>query len=293
MVGAGYPINFFQANPYATGIPATVMTDPGFSSYHALQIDFRQQYWHGLAFNANYTWSKNLGVVAGSNSGGNDWTGAYSQVTLRDMKENYGPVQDMRHVANVSGSVDLPFGSGRTFFNQKGPIDRIIGGWTVGTILTVRSGSPGRITGGYRTYNNLADGGVILNGVTREELQNAVGVFKTGANYVTLIDPKFRTVGVGANTQYFTANTTPGTYIGSFWIYGPGSWECDMSLNKETRITERTRITFQAQLLNAFNHPTFRGAPSGSIRSSSWGTTGTSGSSIGARVVEFRLKISF
>jgi hypothetical protein len=106
-----------------------------------------------------------------------------------------------------------------------------------------------------------------------------------------MIDPKFRTAGVGANTTYITANTTPGTYVGSFYIYGPGSIDCDMSVNKSIAVTERSRISFQAQFLNAFNHPTFRGAPSGSVRSSSWGTV--TGASNSPRVIEFRLNISF
>jgi hypothetical protein len=285
--GAGYPINLFQANPFASGIPATMMTDPGWSNYNALQIDFRQSYWHGLQFNANYTWSHNLGVNSGT-----DWTGAYTQYTLRDLKESYGPTNyDIRHVANVSGTVDLPFGSGKTFFNQKGPIDRIIGGWTIGTIMTYRTGNASRVTGGYSTFNNLADGGVNLTGVTREELQNAVGVYKSSANFVQMIDPKFRTTGVGANTAYITANTTPGTYVGAFYIFGPGALTCDMSLTKETAITERSKISFQAQFLNAFNHPIFQNAPGGSVRGTGWGTV--TGASNSPRVIEFRLRISF
>jgi hypothetical protein len=106
-----------------------------------------------------------------------------------------------------------------------------------------------------------------------------------------MIDPKYRTTGVGANTQYITANTTPGIWAGSFYIFGPDSWECDMSLNKETRITERTRITFQTQFLNAFNHPIFRSAPGGGVRGSGWATS--TGASNNPRVIEFRLRISF
>ena len=289
--GAGYPINFFQANPYGSGIPVTVMTDPGYSNYNAMQVDFRQQYWHGLQFNANYTWSHGLGIAPGGTAGGNEWTGAYTTYTLRNLRESYGPTIDIRHVVNISGNVDLPFGSGKMFFNGKGPLDRVIGGWNVGTIMTYRSGSPGRITGGYSTFNNLADGGVNLNGITREDLQNAVGVYKTSANFIQMIDPKYRTVGVGANTQYITANTTPGTYVGAFYIYGPGSFECDLSLNKSTSITEKSKLTFQAQFLNAFNHPIFRSVPSGGVRGVNWATS--TGASNTPRVIEFRVAISF
>jgi hypothetical protein len=268
------------------------MTDPGWSNYNALQVDFRQSYWHGLQFNANYTWGHNLGVNSGT-----DWTGAYTQYTLRNLRESYGPTNyDIRHVFNGSGTVDLPFGSGKMFLNQQGVINKIVGGWTVGTILTYRTGTASRVTGGYSTFNNLADGGVNLTGITREDLQNAVGVYKTSANYVQMIDPKYRTVGIGANIQYISANITPGKYVGAFYIYGPAALTaCDISLTKDTFVTERMKVSFQAQFLNAFNHPVFNGAPGGSVRGSGWGTTtGQSNTQSGyGRVIEFRLRISF
>jgi hypothetical protein len=284
----GYPINFFQANPYASGIPATVMTDPGWSSYHAMQVDLRQRFWHGLQFDVNYTWSHTLGV-----STPNDWTGAYNSYTLRNLRESYGPTLfDIRHVANVAGTFDLPFGAGKMWLNQGGPVDKVIGGWSVGTIMTYRSGSPVRVTGGYSTFNNIADGGLVLNGVTREQLQDAIGVYKTGANFVTLIDPRFRAAAGTANTSFLSANSTPGTLAGSVWLYGPGGFECDMSITKDTALTERSRIQFQAQLLNAFNHPIFRGTPFNGYRTSTgWGTV--TGASNNARVIEFRVRISF
>ncbi len=284
--GNGYPINFFQANPYASGIPSLVMSDPGWSNYNSLQIDFRQRFWSGIQFDANYTWSHTLGV-----STPNDWTGSYTQYTLRNLRESYGPtLYDLRHVANIAGTVDLPFGTGRTWLKGKGPVDKILGGWAVGTIITYRTGAASRLTGGYSTFNNLADSGVILNGVTREQLQDAVGVYKTGENFVTMIDPKFRTTGVGANTNFITANTTPGTYVPAIYLYGPGGIDCDLSLTKDTAVTERSRIQFQAQFLNAFNHPVFRGSAGGGIRNSGWATTTGGGN---PRVIEFRLRFSF
>ncbi len=288
--GGGYPINFFQANPFASGIPSLVMTDAGWSTYNSMQVDFRQRYWHGLAFDANYTWSHTLGV-----STPNDWTGAYYAYTLRNMEASYGPtLYDARHSFNLSGTVDLPFGIGKQFANNNRALDRVIGGWTVGTITTYRSGYPFRLLGGYSTFNNIADGGVALNGISASDLQNAVGVYKTGANYVQLIDPKYRTTGVGANTSYIKANTIPGYFSGVNWLHGPGGIYCDLSLTKQTAITERLKFTLQANFLNAFNHPVFGTGtnPIGAnVRSSSWATT--TGSSTGPRQIEVRANFAF
>jgi hypothetical protein len=268
-----------------------MMTDAGWSNYHSMQVDFRQRFWHGLQFDANYTWSHTLGV-----STPNDWTGSYYAYSLRNLKQSYGPTRfDLRHVVNLSGTADLPFGRGRRWLNQDGPLNKVFGGWTVGTITTYRTGFPFRLLGGYNTFNNIGDGGVVLSGVTAEQLQDAVGVYKSPSqNFVELIDPKYRTAGVGANRSFINANTAPGTFAPSIWLHGPGGFECDLSLTKETAITERARVTFQAQFLNAFNHPIFGVAAlpvSANVRSSGWATT--TGQSNGPRVIEFRMKISF
>ncbi len=64
--GAGYPINFFQANPYKPGTATNWLTDAGYSNYNALQVDLRQANWHGLQGDLNYVWSKSLGLAAAS-----------------------------------------------------------------------------------------------------------------------------------------------------------------------------------------------------------------------------------
>ena len=60
--GPYYPINFFQANPYGASYPnvtQSYLVNAGYGNYHALQVDFRQKSWHGMQFDANYTWSHN------------------------------------------------------------------------------------------------------------------------------------------------------------------------------------------------------------------------------------------
>jgi hypothetical protein len=303
--GGGFPINFFQANPYGARIPVTMMNDDGYSNYNSLQIDFRQQLWHGLQFDANYTWSHTLGV-----STPNDWTGSFTQFTLRDLKHSYGPTLfDLRHVMHVAATYDLPFGKGKQFANQGGVLDKIVGGWTVGTIMTYQTGFPFRVNGGYLTFNNLADGGVILNGVSASELQSAVGVFRfPGTPRVSLIDPQYlntstsasgQTIFNSANLSLISANTTPGEFAPPLYLNGPHGFYDDISISKEIPITERWRFSLQALFINAFNHPVFgqttNAGVGGNIRGSNWATAGgpTNNPDGFGRQIEFRLNISF
>lgn len=310
IAGAGYPINFWQANPYATrGTTAAstgLMTDAGYSSYNGLQVDFRQQPWHGLQFDANYTWSKTLGILPGGS--GNDWTGAYTAFSLRDLRASYLPASfDAHHVVHANASIDLPVGRGKMLSLDNGVLDRIFGGWNVGTILTIQSGYPNRITGGYLTYNQGADSGVVLNGITRQDLQNAVGVHRIpGATFALLMDPKylnFSSPGCatqwvagcainGLKPQYATPNTTPGTYNAPLYLYGPKGFYQDMMVTKNVPISERVRFNIQAAFLNAWNHPVFGNgtnpAVGGSVLTNGFTNTGS-----GPRNIELRANIIF
>ena len=48
-----------------------------------------------------------------------------------------------------------------------------------------------------------------------------------------------------------TRRTSPRYFPG---LYGPGSWQTDMTLSKSFRITERFRLETRVEAYNAFNH---------------------------------------
>ena len=77
--GAGLPINFLQANPFASGNSALYLVAEGYSNYNGLQVDFRQRQWHGLQFDANYTWSHTLGLTTPNNWQGQTYTFTLAQ----------------------------------------------------------------------------------------------------------------------------------------------------------------------------------------------------------------------
>ena len=172
--GAGYPINVFQANPFAAGSATGAMVAAGYSNYHGLQVDLRQGSWKGLQFDANYTWSHSLGVASP-----NDWTGALTVFSLRNFHQGYGPSRyDLTHVTHISGTYDLPIGRGHAILGNSAVADKVLGGITVGTIVTFQTGAPFMLTGGNRTFNDYGDSGITLHGVTSSQLQKAVGVHR-------------------------------------------------------------------------------------------------------------------
>ncbi len=297
--GAGYPINYFQANPFYSGNSTFFMQAGGYSTYNALQVDFRQHQWHGMQFDANYTWSHNLGLATP-----NDWQAGIAQYTLRDLAMSYGPtVYDIRDVLHINGTYDLPFGAGKPFLNHGALLDRVVGGWTIGTILTWQSGFPFLLDGPafqsfntYATYNDSNDGGLILNGVTRSQLQKSIGVYPSpGHTYVNFFGPEFQ----GTNIRkYVTRNTTPGTIAPPTYLYGPHFWNDDMAVTKIIPIRENLRLTMQGEFLNAFNHPNFNYVSSmnTNITSGGFGQQAGWGSMYGGngpRAIEIRANVEF
>jgi len=290
--GAGYPVNFFVANPYAIGAwtGAKYITDAGMSTYNGLQVELRQQYWHGLTATANYTWSKTLGVATAG-----DWTGSYTQFTIRNNRWSYAPAgTDRQHVVNINATYDLPFGRGKRFLSGGGVLDKVVGGWTVATIFKFQTGGPFRIGGQYQNFNDQTDGGVILNGVTADEIQDHIGVYfvpsTTGATYDTVywLDPTYAKSLI--TDKKIVSNTTPGTYGKRLYLHGPHQTFTDIAISKAIPITERVKFKFQAEMLNAFNHPVFAFSNGGIGNAANFGKGGYNGT---PRNIEFRANIEF
>lgn len=288
--GAGYATNFFQANPYAAGQSTSYMTAAGYSTYHALQVDYRMQNWKGLSFDANYTYGKTLGL--GST---NSWTaGGDNLMTLRNKHLSYGPSPyDIRHVFHWNGTYDLPLGKNHAWLGGIPVINRVVSDWTLGSIITVQSGAPQQLYGGNYTYNDYADGGITLTGVTRKQLQKSVSIRRIpGTIYATMLDPKYltsKTTGA-ANTTYINPNTTAGTIGDVFYLYGPHSFSHDLSLTKSMAIHNTMRFRLQGEFLNVWNHPTFGNTLSGSVQSTSFGIAQVTNT---PRQIEIRANLEF
>ena len=296
-----YPINFFQANPFAAGQGIVEMTNMGYSNYNALQAEFRQRFNHGMQMNANYTWSHSLennvqGSTApgfygggGNNASGNSAPGFY---TLRNPHLNYFPSAfDVRQVFHLSGTYDLPFGHGQRFLASNKILNPVIGGWTMGIILTRQTGDPHLFTGGTQTVN-ANDGGITLNGVTVSQLESQIKVRPgpAGSGLVNLFDPKFISSSGQANTQYISPNFNAGKFGTLMWLHGPKWINTDLQASKVIPIHAEMNFTLQAAFLNAFNHVAWAGMDTG-VQDGVFGTT--SGSANGPRNIEIRGNFRF
>jgi Carboxypeptidase regulatory-like domain/TonB-dependent Receptor Plug Domain len=253
----------------------------GNSSYNALQVDINHRFSEGFQLRGVYTWSKALdnGDSLNATAAGNA-PGLVSNPF--DLRADWGPATyDVRNMAVISGTYDLPLGHGRQYLNGlSGFRNAMAGGWSVNSIVTVQSGFPFTPQLSYNPSNN-------------GDSRNPVRPF---------LNPAFSgPVILGTPAQWFNpaAFLAPpagsGFYgnLGRDSLTGPGLATWDLSFLKNTTIRERLTLQFRAELFNLLNRANFN-TPN-SIVFTPAGLSPTAGvitsTSTTARQVQFGLKL--
>jgi len=259
----------------------------GNSSYHALQVDLRRRFSHGLSVRGVYTLSKALddGDSLNQTTAGNAPGLVSNPFNLAADKGL--ATYDARNVGVVNVLYDLPFGRGQAFARDvNGWRDKLVSGWTVSSIVTAQSGFPFTPQLSYNPSNN---------GDTR----NPVRPF---------LNPNFKgSVVLGNPNQWFNpaAFIAPpslsGFYgnVGRNTYIGPGLATWDFSVLKNTRIRESLNLQFRAEIFNLLNRANFN-TPNLIVftpptATNTTGLSGTAGAitstSTTARQVQFALKL--
>jgi hypothetical protein len=225
----------------------------GNTSYNALQVDAFHRLSHGLQIRANYTWSKNLDMNSGL-------TGAQSQnqsqmiMDRNDLPRDWGlSALNAASQASISARYELPFGHGKHWMRSAGGVeDKLLGGWQLNGITTLLSGFP---------FTPVIGSNRSGDGDTRNPDRPSLNPAFSGP------------VVLGQPYQWFNPNAfllpAAGTYgnLGRSVYSGPGLADLDVSLFKNTPVSERASLQFRAEFFNVLNHPNF-GAPNQTVFSS-------------------------
>jgi len=236
------------------------------SNYNALQLTLEKRLSHGLTMLADYSWSKQLNDFAPIGAGSN--TNPYNRAF------DYGPSDDdLTNAFKLSFSYQLPE------FRHSGWQQRLTGGWSVSSIASWQSGFPYSIYSGYD--NSLS--GIGADRVDLIGSNIAAARLDPSRPHGELVQEYF-------NTSVFNPNAL-GTYgnTGKNLLRGPGYFDTDFALLKNTKITERTNLQFRAEAFNLFNSVNFFN-PDNILTDSAFGQL-TSAQS--PRILQFALKIVF
>ena len=234
-----------------------IKRDIGASTYHALGVFFERRFSSGVSFQSRYTWSHSIndGSVGGGESSGPE--------NVNCLPCDNGPsIFDVRHNVTADAVYELPFGPGKAYLNDSGALGKLIGGWSLRSIglwhtghpLTVQMDLSGGITGGNLNglpYTYLLPDG---NDQTNQRPDIIPGVPLTlpggGHNGRPLINPAaFQAPPVDSN-----GNFTRFGDAGNGLIRALDSWQIDLALSKQTKLTERVSLEFGVQAFNILNH---------------------------------------
>jgi hypothetical protein len=259
-----------QPNPALGGL--SYVSSFGFGNYHGVTGKLDKRYSNGLNLTATYTFGHAFSDT------GTTLTGSPNQGSKnrRDISGGYSSAAwDIRNSFVTSFLYDLPFGKGKKYMTQGGPIDYIIGKWQANGIATFRTGAP--LTLG---------------------TNQCIGTFGTcQPNLVPGKNPANAPSGGRNPQQWFdtsaVTNPTPGTAgtLGLQTNNRPGQRNVDFSLFKDLSFTERFRMQFRAEFFNLANTPQW-GQPNVTQGDPGFGQI-TSTQANSQRHVQFALRFMF
>lgn len=239
--------NDFLISPQ--GYTAVYLSNPANSTYNGLQFDVSRRLRPDLQFQANYTYSKTL-------TDAYDITGRYfdPEFKTNNYHLNRGPSRfDLRHAFKANIIYDLPFG--KKFAT---PVDWLIGGWSVSSIVLAQSGGPFSIlyydpaTGTTDTATTLLSGGALDQVVSFHQTPTGPSIIANSA-----INPATLT-GTGFSGQAFIVPPTgsPGL-LQPRMFHGPATFDWDLGIQRRFKITERQSFELRGVAVNVLNHPSF------------------------------------
>lgn len=286
----------------------------GSSTYHGLQSTLSHHFTGSLYFQAAYTYSKSIDNGSGSVFG--DELNGLTQYgnLLNPGGQRAVSDFDRRHRFVVSYNYELPV---RRLLHGHGST-RLVNGWAVNGVSTFQSGTPITVFDGSTftlqdldgingtNFATLAPGATLASAATSGSVQSRLGsylnlsAFTPGGNCVDN-----QNVAVLCQINGTPNPAAAGAAIGNVGrntFRGPFQQNWDLSITKNTKVTEATSVDFRAEFFNAFNHPVFSGPQSGGFGSATGnlglvnianGSSAILSTANRPRIIQFAMKFNF
>jgi hypothetical protein len=237
---------------------ASYQSTSGSSNYNSLQTKVEKRYSNGLAFLFAYTYSKTLSDALDLLNGGS--LGGFRAPAVPGLGPSfdYGPADfDVRQVLHLSGTYDLPFGTGKHFMSSAGKgMNNLVGGWSTNYILTLQGGQPITLTCPSPTTAGTNCNDVRVPG---ENPDLGIRITPNGPRYFNNPAAFQQPCPLGAAATAGCIRVTGSALLGDSQgtVYGPGFRRLDFSLFKDIKFSERFRGQFRTEFFNIVNHPNF------------------------------------
>jgi len=297
-------LNQIPASTTPYNVPAGMFVDPrapyqnwlllmssenmGNASYQAGQVEVAHRLSHGLSYQGNYTFAKNISDAQGSDA---PTVFASEEAYAVEIANRFNLRSDRGNVAAtprqrllLTGVYQLPLGAGR-LWNKPGYLNAVLGGWDLSTVTTIQTGqwltpsiSP--------VYDQSNTDMVVRSGGGAIARPDCVGNPTTGQSRQAFY-----------NINAFAATPAGAGRFGNCGVgimEGPNFIGVNSGLAKNISIGERYRLRFEATFTNALNHLNFA-PPQTNISNPQFGalTSVLSQGSGGNRTGQLALRLDF
>ncbi|MGH9477471.1 MAG: carboxypeptidase regulatory-like domain-containing protein [Terriglobales bacterium] len=284
------------------------------SNYNGLQVTAVKRISHGLQGQLDYTWSHCLDTV--SNGGLLPFSaGGILEPLPGELGRDYGPCDyDIRHNLTAQYSYSLPF-------KKPGAWGVLGNGWQVAGTIFWHTGVPFSVLSS--PYSANGNGVIqaagpqfasVVPGVPLYDHNPITGVTQPGT--IQWLNPNAFVSTVDPSTGACVGGDTPATCqfgtLGRNALRGPNFFWSDFDLTRSVLLRGDTKLRFDAQFYNIFNHPNFAlpsviyagvpGQPStqtgfGALTTTTSPPTGLLGVGLGgdssARMVSLQVRLEF
>jgi hypothetical protein len=223
----------------------------GNASYQAGQIEVTHRISHGLSFQGNYTFAKNISDAQGSDAPSvfaNEEAYAVEIANRFDLRSDRGNLAATpRQRLLLSGVYQLPFGAG-LMWNKPGYLNAVLGGWDLSTVTTMQ-------TGQWLTPT--------INPVYGQS--NTDMVTRSGGGAIARPDCVGNPIVGQSRKNFYNVNAFAPTPAGAGRfgdcglgiLEGPNLIGVNSGLAKNFNIGERYRLRFEASFTNVINRSNF------------------------------------
>jgi hypothetical protein len=280
-------------------------------TYHSFQVMLLQRTAHGLSFNINYTYSKNIGDDGTFRSGFDIPAAAISgggQSWHQDRIERSWSLVSAPQILHAFGVYQLPFGKNQIGGNSM-LVRSLAGGWTISGIYTYGSGTPLAIISSLCSSTNFPLQGQCMPDVTpgakNARINGSYGTSPNGTSACNLgIGPGCTAIPYVDSKQFKNASnvsavSSPIYLIGNaprtapLTLRGPGNQNLDAALRRSFNLPKDIgTFVFEVDCINVWNKVTFSN-PAQTFGNTNFGQISSVSGSPGSRDFQFAGHFNF
>ena len=279
----GLPFDAAHNSAFASnfsGGGAALNRSIGNSTYNGLQVNLTKRFARGFQIQGGYTYSHTIDDAPDPiDPAENNRVFPRNSYAIGNERGNSD--YDLRHRLVANYVWELPFGKGKAFANA-GLVGKVLEGWQLSGVTSVQSGHP---------YD------IFYGGIDSEHTGLTSRANLNGDPSLPSGHPKTQT---GPPASAFgppdVINGLPGT-VGRNHFNGPGYYNWDASVSKNTSLGERFKLETRFEFYNVFNRVNFDQPGNLVIDPGTFGfstaTVSQSDGTTSARQLQFAMKLKF